>query len=181
MFHHLSVEILYVCEDVQYICSVKEQSIFLSCCGFYRFVCPGCDVYPASSLPCWKRPARSLVKWPFSSPTGWGPGRTRIRSPPTLGDTHRTRPIIQLLHLILIMFRPNQMRNSLWFRPKQTHNMLNHRVNLCICLFLSTDSCCWFTEGLHSLDQHTHTQGCALPSAFSAISIVWTDSCMYVY
>lgn len=58
----------------------------LSCTD--RFAHPGCDVCPASILPCWTRPSRSLVRWPSSSPTRWGQGRTRIQTPPTLRDTH---------------------------------------------------------------------------------------------
>lgn len=141
-------------------CSV-DVGVVLSCYGTYRFVGPGCDVYPVSILPCWKHLARSLVKWTFSSPTGWGPGRTRIQTPLTLLDTHRARPVIQLFPLtVLIQTKPNV--NVSVIQTKATdnrfENTVNHRVNLHLSAFItSTDFCCWFVEGLHSLTQHTHS------------------------
>lgn len=88
-----------------FLCQVVFYTVFdfvshcadvvLPCSGAaYRSAGPGCDVCPTSILPYWKHPFRSLAKWPFFSPTGWGPGRTRIQTPPTLLETHRTRTVI---------------------------------------------------------------------------------------
>lgn len=70
-------------------CSDIVQDMFLSSHCTYHSAGQGCDVYPASILPYWRHPAHNLVKWPFFSPTRWGPGRTHIQTPPTLQDRHR--------------------------------------------------------------------------------------------
>ena len=57
----------------------------------YRSARPARGVCPASSRPCWTRPARSPAAWPSSSPKGSGPDTTRTQSPPTLqGGTENT-------------------------------------------------------------------------------------------
>lgn len=64
----------FFCEDCEFIecplwCSDIVQDMFLSCHSTYHSAGQGCDVYPASILPYWRRPAHILVKWPFFSPT----------------------------------------------------------------------------------------------------------------
>lgn len=165
--------------------------------GTYRSVHPGCDVYPTSTLPCWKHPAHSLAKWPSSSPTGWGPSRTRIQIPLTLQKhTHIPKPVT---------LRQKKPGEFVWFRAKQTGP--KHRVNLHLSVFFNIH---WLLLLVHwepSFSGPTHKhfdfllfttcQACppvsmkfnvvtswvghlpnqhTLSCAFSAIFIVWTGS-----
>lgn len=57
----------------------------------HRSECPGCDVCPAPSRPCWRHPAHSPATSPSSSPKAPRPDRTRTRTPPQLkGRTAET-------------------------------------------------------------------------------------------
>lgn len=71
---------LFVCERVR---ERESMCVCVRSCS-YRSGYPVYGVCPASSLPCWTRPAHSPAVWRSSSPIGSGPDTTRTQNPPTL-------------------------------------------------------------------------------------------------
>lgn len=65
-------------------CSQREAGQWWPQARAYRSERPAHDAYPASSHPCWKRPARSLAKRQSSFPIESGPNMTHIRTQQTL-------------------------------------------------------------------------------------------------